>query len=72
MRPLIFLLALILGVAFLSDQPRKWPPPLDRWYTPREWQLIFSLVAIAVFTLTLLYAGLADEFPRELFIYGRF
>jgi hypothetical protein len=72
MRQLVLLFAMILGLAFLSEKPRKWPLGLDRWLTPREWQLAFSLLSIAIFALTLLYANLAYEFPSELFIYGRF
>jgi hypothetical protein len=72
MREMVVLFVLILGLAFAAERPRQWPRPLARLFTPREWQLVFSLVSIAVFALTLLYASLADEFPRELFIYGRF
>jgi hypothetical protein len=53
-----------------------WIQPARRWFaellTPREWMVLFKLLAIAVLLFVLIYTKIAVEFPAEQFIYGRF
>jgi hypothetical protein len=40
--------------------------------TPREWMVLFKIIAIAILLFVLVYTKVAVEFPAEQFIYGRF
>ncbi len=38
----------------------------------KEWRIFFQLIAIVIMALLLVLTGIAQEFPAEKFIYGRF
>ena len=69
--PLLLLVSLAV-LDFLCGKPHAWPGVLGRVLTSREWQLLFRLLAILFFVILLVCSGISAEFPRELFVYGRF